>query len=148
VPGGTGTGFPWGPAAALWQCPAGARLPRPPEPPLAGAAPLPDAVSPLRRGAMPPTDTPSPRQQRQRTATGKRHGPTGIAPGWGGGAPFAPCTAGLTHPSFCALHDEDAARLDAGVLQTGAPALPWGSCWQGLEPRQGGSGGVPCAAGG
>lgn len=98
----------------------GAQPPRPPQ----SAAPLPDSSLSLRcRGATLPTDTPSPRRQRQRIATGKHRCTVGVAPGGGGSCVSPPEPP---HPSFCTPWDKDRARHDEGVLQTGTPVLPFG----------------------
>lgn len=65
-----GTSSPWGPTAAPGQC-LGVLSPL-------KVLPVPDAVSLPCRGVMLPTDTPSLRQRRQRTATGKHRAPRAL----------------------------------------------------------------------
>lgn len=105
----------------------GTQLPRPPQQVLPPPTP-----SLLRcRGVMPPTDTPSPRQQRQRTATGKHPRAAGIAPGWG--------ESSVSPPDHPLRHSPAFVRQAQG----GCPAN-WGSCAPpGLVLLVGRSGKVP-----
>lgn len=104
------------------QCLGVPGCPGPPELPrqgLVGAAPTLTTTSlclPHRcRGAMPPTDTPSPQQQQQHTATGRHHCPRGGWEGWGG-MPISPPA-----PSRPAAVPR-AMRMELAIL--GCPRLP------------------------